>query len=102
MILALAILLATADEPRVLNIRAEGDGEKTPCLAVINGQSIDPRDEAELTAAFAPYPVKDWLVELSGNEDVAYRCIGAVIYRIQVAGYQFTKMAFVAPPPEAK
>lgn len=103
MIAAMALFaLSAPQEPRVLKLHLQGDGRATPCVVVVNGQSVDSTDDSALDKAFAKYPAKEWMVEISGDEEVAYRCIGRVIYRIQSKGYQFTKIAFVQSPVDPK
>lgn len=99
MIAATALLaLYATHEPRVLTLHLHGDGRAAPCVVVINGQNVDSTDDSALDDAFARFPAKEWMVEISGGEEVAYRCIGGVIYRIQSKGYQVTKTVFARSP----
>ncbi|MDR6853122.1 hypothetical protein J2Y54_002642 [Sphingomonas sp. BE123] len=103
MIAAMALLsLAAAQEPRVLRLHLQGDGDAAPCVVIINGQKVDSSDDRALDEAFAKYPSKEWMVDVFAGEAVAYRCIGGVIYRIQSKGYRFTKTALVQSPVSPK
>lgn len=95
MIAALLILLFAAEEPKILHVRIEGDGHSTPCVARIRDRQVDLTNDRELAEAFAEYPPADWVVEMSGPEEVAYRCIGALFYRIHTGGYKFAKQGIV-------
>lgn len=76
--------------PLEVGIRSNAE---TGCRAEIGGRVLTP-DELE---AFArPLARKDREVHLIGAPDLPYRCVGAIIYALQRAG--FTRIGFLSEP----
>ena len=64
------------------------------CHLEWNGEVLD---QDSLLARAKSWPDKTAGVQIDGNTETPYQCIGATIYTLQMAG--FTKIGFVSAPP---
>jgi hypothetical protein len=82
---------AAAPDERILNIAVGGQGTaEIPCRFVLDGRAIS---AAEMPVFVRSWPRRHAL--LRGEAGTPYRCVGAIVYELQRAGY---RIGYISEP----
>ncbi|MFD1788153.1 hypothetical protein ACFSC3_11270 [Sphingomonas floccifaciens] len=96
--IAAAITLILAAQPTwIIRIELRQSGDV--CTMRIGKDSADPRDEKAVAALLSRYDPKRYVIEIIADENLTYRCIGGIVYRIQGQGFTFAKVGILSQPP---
>lgn len=94
-ILALLAAISPESSSESLHVQVTADGTDK-CTIIWNGEPLE-QDALLERARSVPDKRKKAGVRIVGGETVPYRCIGGVIYTLQMAG--FARVGFIAEPP---
>lgn len=87
-----ALLLVAAQPSPVVRLQIPA-GPDAACMAEWNGEALD---LDQLSARTRAWPGDRAHVHIDGSVEVPYKCVGAVIYKLQAAG--FSNIGFPAEP----
>ena len=74
-------------ERRGLTVLANQAADQSCTLTIDDRTFTAPRDDAELEALLKNYPDKRTPVIVEGRVDTPWRCIGGVIFKMQMLGF---------------
>lgn len=87
-----ALLLAGTQTADPVRVKISWNGQT--CGTVVDGASLS---EDDLDRRGRQWAKEGREVSLHGTDQTPYRCIGAIIYRLQMAG--LTRIGFISEPP---
>ena len=83
------LLCSCAAAAPPVRVHVGGDGVAAPCTVEVDGRRVAPESLATLTRPWRE-------AHITGAIDTPYRCVGAVIYALQRAG--FRRIGFISEP----